>query len=63
MKFVNQIRELRSIIPVGIKKAMQILEENNGDIELAVKQTKIELTNSLIEKTGTNFDTAINTLQ
>lgn len=58
MKYINQIKELREKIPIGLKDAKVILEKNDGNVELAISQYKTRLIKKFREATGTDTKTA-----
>ncbi len=58
MKFLQQIKELREALPIGLKEAKLLLEENDGNIALASKKFKSDLTNRLIEESGIDKERA-----
>lgn len=58
MKYKKEIELLRKEIPISLTKALILLEEKNGNIDIVKQQFKKESIQKIIESTNCSFETA-----
>ncbi|MCB2376535.1 hypothetical protein LGH70_03015 [Hymenobacter sp. BT635] len=50
--FTSQLQELRQLLPIGLRQALQLLTHTQGDVAAAAQLFKQELTDLVVSKTG-----------